>query len=114
MEEECLFFVAVSRARTYLQFYQSAYPMAKGATRQAPDDRARRGESRRYGLTADAPLPPDAPRPHQKSLTRPTGRCSIGALSFTRIARAASSIRMCWARPAPQGNSLRAHACLPL
>ena len=69
MEEECLFFVAVSRARTHLQFYQPCF-YANGDKRSPSKLLAKL--SRLMHETASpptVPLPPDAPRPQPIEIT---------------------------------------------
>jgi superfamily I DNA/RNA helicase len=64
LEEECLFFVAMSRARTYLRFYQPQFHV-NGDKRTASELLAKipRGLIHETVNPKLIPLPPDAPRP---------------------------------------------------
>jgi len=74
LEEECLFFVAMSRARTYLRFYHTrVYDSGRG---RKPSDFLERLPDHLVRETVSppkVPLPPDAPRPGPIAITRPTG-----------------------------------------
>ena len=70
MEEECLFFVAVSRARTYLQFYQPRfYPNGDKRSSSKPLTKLTSRLVHETGSPPTAPLPPDAPRPQLIKIT---------------------------------------------
>ena len=115
-EEECLFFVALSRARTHLRLYlrpQAAkwkwaftVPISDLARRRLPEDVA---NPRRL------PLPP-AHRAQPIAITWAARlvRHRQPIWGLTRNARAASSTRTFWASVAPQAHRLLAgtHDCL--
>jgi DNA helicase-2/ATP-dependent DNA helicase PcrA len=72
MEEECLFFVAVSRAKTYLRFYQSCfYP---NGNKRSSSELLAKVPSQLVHETTSPPivkLPPDAPRLMPIKVTHP-------------------------------------------
>ena len=70
VEEECLFFVAVSRARTYLRLYQTRfYP--KGGNRSSSKllTKPLLREVHETDSPPTVPLPPDAPQPQPIEIT---------------------------------------------
>ncbi|MCF2523216.1 ATP-dependent helicase [Bradyrhizobium sp. G127] len=69
-EEECLFFVAVSRARTYLRFYQPCFQ--PNGNKRSPSVLLAKIPRHLIHETATPPkipLPPDAPRPTPIKIT---------------------------------------------
>jgi DNA helicase II / ATP-dependent DNA helicase PcrA len=71
LEEECLFLVAISRARTYLRFYQTRF-QANGKKR-SPSEFLAKVPSRLIHRTDDPPtqpLPSDSPLPVRISIIR--------------------------------------------
>ena len=70
MEEECLFFVAVSRARTYLRLYRPSF-YANGDNRSASKLLTKLTARLVHETSSPpvVPLPPDAPRPQPISIT---------------------------------------------
>jgi superfamily I DNA/RNA helicase len=70
MEEECLFFVAMSRARTYLRFYQPRL-YANGDKRSSSKLLTKLTSQlvHETGSPPTVPLPPDAPRPQLIEIT---------------------------------------------
>jgi superfamily I DNA/RNA helicase len=73
MEEECLFFVAMSRARTCLRFYQTRFQ--ENGKNRSPSDLLAKLPSPLLHETAPAPvipLPPNAPRPRALEIVFPT------------------------------------------
>jgi hypothetical protein len=70
LEEECLFFVAMSRARTYLRFYQPRFQ--PNGNKRSPSKLLAKVPSRLMHVTDSPPtvsLPPDAPRPQPITIT---------------------------------------------
>src|SRR5205085_1355447 len=73
MEEECLFFVAMSRARTHLRFYQPRFQ--DNGNNRAPSKLLAKVPARLIHETTAPPvlkLPPDAPRPQPILITYPS------------------------------------------
>ena len=70
LEEECLFFVATSRARTYLRFYQPRFQ--QNGNKRSPSNLLTKVPSRLVHETNSpptVPLPPDAPRHRPITIT---------------------------------------------
>ena len=70
LEEECLIFVAMSRARTYLRFYQPRFQ--QNGNKRSPSKLLAKVPSRFVHETNSpptVPLPPDAPRPQPITIT---------------------------------------------
>lgn len=74
LEEECLFFVAMSRARTYLRFYQARL-QPNGKNRSPSELLAKIPFSLIHETPSPptVPLPPDAPRPEPIRISVPSG-----------------------------------------
>jgi hypothetical protein len=72
LEEECLFFVAISRARTYLRLYRPRFYLA-GRPRAASEFLGRLSQNLIHETASPpvVPLPPGAPRPMPIALTLP-------------------------------------------
>lgn len=73
MEEECLFFVAMSRARTYLRLYQTR--LQENGKRRSPSDLLAKVPTGLIGSTDPAPvvpLPAGAPRPQPSEIVFPS------------------------------------------
>lgn len=70
MEEECLFFVAISRARTYLRLYQPQF-QTSGTKRSASKLLSKIPSRLLHEMTSPPtiPLPPEAPRPQPVTVT---------------------------------------------
>lgn len=69
-EEECLFFVAISRARTYLRLYQTRFNASGG--KRSPSTLLTKPLlhlAHETASPATIPLPPDAPRPQPIKIT---------------------------------------------
>jgi len=76
-EEECLFFVAMSRARTHLRVYLSRTQDNGSARAPSPFlEKLPRGRVVEIANPATVPLPPDAPRP-RPIVIRPAGENGI-------------------------------------
>lgn len=72
MEEECLFFVAMSRARTHLRFYQAR--LQENGKRRSPSELLGKLPAHLFGETKPAPmlpLPADAPKPQPLEIAFP-------------------------------------------
>lgn len=81
-EEECLFFVAMSRARTYLRFYQPRF--SKTGRNRTSSELLAQIPAHLYIEIDDPPtipLPPDAPRPEPIDVTH----APAWAVSDTRL-----------------------------
>jgi DNA helicase-2/ATP-dependent DNA helicase PcrA len=68
-EEQCLFFVATSRARTHLRLYLAR--RQPNGTNRSPSPFLEGFAAREIAQPATMPLPPDAPRPTPIIVTRP-------------------------------------------